>query len=194
MDAILLTPSNQADVGLVITYSAADLWRFPSDVHFELIAGELRALSFPLDYVHGKRTALLTLFLLQHIVENDMGDGFATATGFLIAHNPDTVKAPDFAFVSHARLPKVRGAGYVDAVPDLVLETRSPSDRDKLAKAKIDEWLHAGVSVVLDLNPALQTLTVYQNGTPPQTLTHTDTLSGLSVLPGFSLPLVRVFG
>jgi len=103
------------------------------------------------------------------------------------------VLAPDFAFVAADRLPPARGRGFVPVTPDLVLETRSPSDRGPAVLTKAQEWLDAGVRIVLDLDPVRRTLTVYRLGVEPVTLTPADALDGYDVLPDFSLPLSRLF-
>lgn len=144
------------------TYTAEELFAFPSDWHYELIRGKLRSLNMPAGARHGAKTNRVATFVSNFVYEHDLGECFAAETGFLIAQNPDTVLAPDFAFVSHARLPEELPGGYVRAVPNLVLETRSPNDRVREVSDKVREWLDAGVEVVLELNPAKQVLTVYR--------------------------------
>jgi Uma2 family endonuclease len=99
------------------------------------------------------------------------------------------VIAPDFAFISRARLTFARGGGYVRAVPDLVLETRSPSDRPREVAEKVQEWLGAGAKMVLELNPMKNILTIYRPGAEPIALGPEDSFDGAEILPGFSLPL-----
>lgn len=103
------------------------------------------------------------------------------------------MKAPDFAFVAVQRLPNPEGSGFVPVVPDLVIETRSPGDSMASVREKVQEWLDAGVRVVLALDSVAQTVTVYRPASAGQILTPSDTLAGLEVLPGFTLPLSRVF-
>lgn len=175
-------------------YTAEELLDLPPEWRFELIDGKLREMRLPGNAAHGAVTALFIVSVMPFIQAKDAGDGFATGTGFLLRRNPDTVKAPDFAFVSHERLQDVaRGASYLAAVPDLVLETRSPSDRAAGIQSKIHEWLTAGVRLVLDLDPEKKRMVVYQPETEPMTLEIDDTFDGGTVLPGFTLPLRRLF-
>ena len=44
----------------------------------------------------------LRLYLAQFVWENNLGDAYAAETGFLLTSDPDTVLAPDAAFVSEA--------------------------------------------------------------------------------------------
>lgn len=173
-------------------YSAEELLRFPASLRYELIKGQLRPMA-PTGDFHGSFTYDLGFEIGAFVRQNNLGRCFAAETGFLLRRDPDTVKAPDFAFISRERLTFPRTAGFVPVVPDLVLETRSPSDRNAAVAEKIHEWLDAGVRMALDLDPAKRTLRVYCPGIPPQTLTPNDTLQGGEVLPGFSLPLQRLF-
>ena len=161
--------------------------------HYELINGELREMS-PTGARHGRLSFRLPFYVTEYIYNHDLGEVFAAETGFLVSTNPDTVLAPDFAFVAHSRLPDPVPDGYIPVIPDLVLETRSPSDRPKAVAEKVGQWLALGVRLVWEMNPATQIVTVYTPGAEPQEVAAGGTLGGGDVLPGFALPLSRVFG
>ena len=127
------------------------------------------------------------------VLDNDLGECFTAETGFKIAQNPDTVRACDFAFVARERLPAELPKDYLPFAPDLVMETRSPSDTKRMVADKAAMWLLSGARLVWVLDPQAQTVTVYRSGQSPQVLTKSDTLDGADVLPGFTLALVRVF-
>lgn len=173
-------------------YTVAELTQFPPEWHYELIEGYLRPMMMPTGDTHGACTALFTAFVTIYVSEHKLGRVFAAETGFLLAENPDTVKAPDFAFVAKDRMPALTGK-YAKVVPDLVLETRSPNDRKAGVEEKINEWLSFGTSYVLDLNPAKETVMVYRPSEAPLTLTKSDTFTAEDILPGFTLPLTKVF-
>jgi hypothetical protein len=96
-----LTASNSPD--LTRTYTAGELLRFLSDWYYELIAGRLRPMHLPGDGAHGLYSARLCLPVMVFIRDHCLGDGFTANTGFLVARNPDTVKAPNFAHMARAR-------------------------------------------------------------------------------------------
>lgn len=173
-------------------YTAEQLHQFPADWHYELIEGYLRPMMMPTGDMHGSCTALFTAFATLHILEHKAGDVFAAETGFLLSESPDTVKAPDFAYVAKGRMPTHTGK-YPKVVPDLVLETRSPSDRKAGVEEKINEWLSFGTKYVLDLDPAKEILIVYRPNEAPLTLTKNDTFTAEGILPGFFLPLTKLF-
>jgi Uma2 family endonuclease len=168
--------------------TAEELFSMPPDEHFELIQGELKE-KMPTGDEHGSLTFALSLEIGWFVRENRLGRCWAAETGFLVARDPDTVLAPDFAFLRAENVPAEMTRGYVRAVPDLVLETRSPNDRRREVTEKVQEWLDAGVSMVLELNPMKSILTVYRPGTEPLALGPEDSFDGGEVLPGFSLPL-----
>jgi len=67
--------------------------------------------------------------LAQHVEENGLGAVFAAETGFLLEGNPDTVRAPDVAFVRRDRVEEVgETAGFFPGPPDLAVEVVSPGD------------------------------------------------------------------
>lgn len=175
-------------------YTADDLWRMGSDARFELIQGELRPMPPPAGDEHGNTTFDLGLEVGLFVRNHGLGRCYTAETGFVIARDPDTVLAPDFAFVAKARLPGPPGQKYVPVVPDVVLETRSPGDTPSEVAEKVANWLAAGVRLVWEMNLRDRTLTVYQPGdADPHMLGVSDILNGGDVLPGFSLPLARVF-
>lgn len=146
----------------------------------------------PTGGAHGSCAALFTTFATIYVIENKLGYVFAAETGFLLAEDPDVVKAPDFAFVTKDRMPPLTDK-YAKVASDLVLEVRSPSDRKAGTEEKIEEWLRYGVRYVLDLDPVKETLHVHRPGAEPTMLTKADSFIAEDILPGFALPLSKVF-
>jgi Uma2 family endonuclease len=75
----------------------------------------------------------------------------------------------------------------------LVVEVRSPSERWGELFAKIGEYLQAGVRVVIALDPATATASVYRPDELPQIFHNGDALVVPDVLPGFLVPVLRLF-
>ena len=79
--------------------TAEELLRLPDDDRrLELIEGALREMP-PAGAEHGTVAFHIAALLQRHITAHDAGRGFAAETGFLLARDPDTVRAPDAAFV-----------------------------------------------------------------------------------------------
>ena len=174
--------------------TAEELFEMPDDgFRYELVEGELRRMA-PAGYEHGTVALKLTIPLGQYVEENDLGDVFAAETGFLLKTNPDTVRAPDLAFVRRERVSQVGDTkSYGVGAPDLAVEVMSPSDRIGKVEEKVKAWLDAGARLVWVVSPKLRTVTVYRSLTDISVLTENDTLDGEQVVPGFRLPVARLF-
>ena len=174
-------------------YTATDLERLSDEGHrYELIQGGLRPMS-PSGGPHGDATSRVSFYINGVVYGDDLGMTFAAETGFVVGHDPDTIKAPDFAFVSYERLPASLPEGYVPLVPDLAVETRSPSDTGREVAEKVEEWLLAGVKIVWVIEPRKRTITTHRLGRSPRVVGIGDTLDGEDVLPGLSVPVERIF-
>ena len=113
--------------------------------------------------------------------------------GFTLARNPDTVRAPDIAYVSRERLDGPVPHGFGEFAPDLAVEIQSPTDRPGAVLAKVGGWLTAGSHLVWVVDPIRQLVTVYRADGSQTLLGVHDVLRGESLLPGFSLSLDELF-
>lgn len=175
-------------------WTADELFCLPDDgFRYELVNGELRQM--PLHGAeHGYYTSLISASLGVFVYARQIGECFAAGTGFLLAQDPDTVRAPDCAFVARQRLSAVMPQGYLPLAPDLVVETRSPEESESAFAETIAAWLQAGTRLVWAVDPSSRTLTVYRAGKEPRVLRRPDdTIEGEEVLRGFGLPLSRLF-
>ncbi len=174
--------------------TAEDLERVPDDgFHYELVGGELRRMA-PSGYTHGKVVVRLTWRLAQYVEGRGLGAVAAAETGFLISSNPDTVRAPDVAFISRQRLEAVGEVeGYWPGAPDLAVEVVSPSDTYAGVKEKVADWLAAGTRMVAVVDPRQRRVTVYRSLTEVLVLNQDDTLNGGEVVPGWTMPVSELF-
>ncbi len=109
--------------------TADDLWNLSRNgVRHELVQGELRTMP-PSGGEHGVTVVNLTLPLGGHVKAGQLGLVFGAETGFLLARNPDTVRAPDIAFVRRERIPATGiPRAYWPGAPYLAVEIVSPGD------------------------------------------------------------------
>src|SRR5437899_1541862 len=98
------------------------------DKRVELVRGVLRVRE-PAGFRQGRVVAALTRRLTDHVEANYIGQVYAGDTGFTLARGPDTVRAPDIAFLRRERIPDPEPPGYPDLAPDLAVEVLSPSNR-----------------------------------------------------------------
>lgn len=138
---------------------------------------------------HGARSARLLHVVRDFVVRHDLGDVFAQDTGFKIEHDPDTVRAPDVAFVARDRLGQIPDEGYAELAPDWVAEILSPGDRPGEVLEKVGQWLSAGVRLVWVLDPLRSHVRVYRPDGTVSTVGAEEELDGEDVFPGFRCPL-----
>ena len=158
-----------------------------------LVRGELVMMS-PAGEEHGVIVMNLSAPLSTLVRRKGLGRVFGAETGFVIARDPDTVRAPDVAFVRAERLSPTPGKGFFPGPPDLAVEVVSPSDRASEVLAKMHEWLDAGCRTVWLVDPETRTVTVYRSRSQIRVLATSDSLSGEDIVPDFSIPITEVFG
>ncbi len=174
--------------------TAEELWRLPDDgMRHELVRGELRTMP-PGGFEHGEYTSDLDTSLKQHVRANRLGRVVTGDPGFKLTEDPDTVRAPDVAFVSNERLAGLgRVRGYFPGAPDLAVEVISPHDLYTEVDGKVAEWLEHGTRMVLVTNPRRRTVAVHRPGQPVRILGMDDVLDGEDVVPGWTLPVRELF-
>jgi Uma2 family endonuclease len=186
-------PSDMSTATELLT--ADDLLKKPHDGYrYELVKGEL--IKEPsAGNIHGKRAMRLGWRLAQHVEGNDLGVVFAAETGFRLATDPDTVRAPDVAFVTRTRIEEAgEFEGFWPGAPDLAVEVISPGDLYIEVEEKVEEYLNAGARAVWVVDPRRRTITIYRSLTEITILTENDTIEGGDIIPGFSCPVAEVFG
>jgi len=174
--------------------SADELLALPDDNRrHELVAG-LDVSEPPASFRHGDIAAEVFTRLSEYVRPRDLGRVVSTETGFLLARNPDTVRAPDVAFVSRSSIERAGAVrGYFPGAPDLAVEVLSPSERPADVHAKIGDYLAAGSRLVWVIDPASRQVRVHRSLLQPSILDETAMLVGDEVLPGFSVRVGRLF-
>lgn len=174
--------------------TAGELLRMPDDdFRYELVEGELRKM-VPAGSTHGRIAINITTPLDQYARNEDLGVVFAAETGFHIASDPDTVRAPDVAFVRRERAEATGDIeGFWPGAPDLAVEVLSPNDTYAEVEEKVFDWLDAGTQMVLVVNPRKRTVTIYRSRDDIVVLTEDDIIDGGNVVPGWTLPVRAVF-
>lgn len=170
------------------------------DARTELLRGQL-VVREPPGYRHGDVAARILLAIGAHLADERRHLGWsklrgrllAAETGFTLQRNPDTVRAPDVAYVRAERLPTEELPGYAEFAPDLVVEVRSPSDRAGRVLAKVADWLDAGTLLVWTVDPARHSAHVYRADGSESMLDANASLSGEDVIPGLVIQLSDLF-
>jgi Uma2 family endonuclease len=164
-----------------------------ANVHAELIKGIVEEYPVPF-FKHGMICMEIAWLLKNPVFQNDLGRVAPNDSWIKTGSNPDTVRGADVCFFSYDRLPKGEvPEGLLPNPPDLVIEVRSPSDRWNDLFIKVGEYLKTGVRVVVVLDPSSTTASVYRDDEIQQVLHNSDPLTLPDVLPGFSVPVDRLF-
>ena len=174
--------------------TADELLAMPDDGYrYELIKGELIRMA-PAGFHNGEVAMNIGATLHEHVKRKKLGRVYAAETGFILSRGPDTVRAPDAAFIRRERVEKVgKQKGYWIGPPDLAIEVVSAGDTVSEVEEKVEEWIVAGTSLVWVVSPKLHTITVYRSLTDILTLTEKDVLDGGEVVPGFQIKVSEIF-
>ena len=143
---------------------------------------------------HGQICSKIDRLVGNHADQHQLGHVVANDSGVIIERGPDTVRGPDVAFYSYSRVPPgPLPEGYLDVVPELTFEVRSPTDRWSRILGKVSEFLDAGVTVVCVLDQVSETVQVYRIDELPRTLHNSDELHLPDILGDFRVAVQRFF-
>jgi len=179
-------------------FTAADLQLMPTDlpsgpIDFELDNGRLVFIMVPPGNTHG---AAQSNIVTQLKVQGELkGHGKArTEVGIVLWRDPDRVVTPDVFFVAKKSLPiNTSREGYLETIPELVVEIRSKNDSLKYIERKVKHYLQAGVEVVWVADPSTKTVAAHTADGQITTFDDGAILTLPSIIPDFSMPVADVF-
>ena len=171
--------------------TAEELLHAPELGRCELVRGDLMMMS-PAGFEHGRIVSRLCYRIERFVEQHGLGVVTGAETGFHIARNPDTVRAPDVGFVRTERVPEATVSGFFDGPPDLAVEVLSPDDRPRAVAAKVEDWLTAGCLAVWVVDPAKCVVTIHRRGAAQRVFSESDELDGGDALPGFRVSVAEI--
>jgi Uma2 family endonuclease len=134
------------------------------------------------------------IYLLHSYLEgNDLGE--VTAPDGTMRLMPGLIRIPDVSFISHQRgadCPNP-GAPIPDLAPDLAIEVLSEGNTPAEMERKLKEYFFCGVRLVWLVDPRRRTVAVSRAPDQSIVLSEGQELTGEPVLPGFRLPVARIF-
>ena len=143
--------------------------------------------------VHGLVAGRITRLLDVFVDAADLGGVFAADAGFVLARNPDTVRAPDVGFVRKDRLLRKYPPGFFPGPPDLAVEVTSPSDSFTEVHEKALSWIEHGARLVWVVDPIAQRVSEYRSSREARLLGLGDELDGGEVVRGFRVRVRDLF-
>ena len=173
-----------AEATTVIT--AEELFARGSSERAELIRGELVEMS-PTGFEHGRFISKVATAFVFYLDKNPIGEWVTGETGFILERDPDTVRAPDLAFLAADRVPSGPHPKFRDGTPTIAVEIVSPADRLTEVMQKADQWLNAGCQSVWLIDPQREKATICRLADGQLQATDTDEIVEPELLPGFAL-------
>jgi Uma2 family endonuclease len=159
--------------------------------------GELIVMS-PTGGEAGRKNSRLTQQLRNWADLDATGEVFDSSTVFALPSGAK--RSPDASWVKLERwntLSLKQKQGFPPLTPDFVIELVSPSDvknqRYEDLQDKMQEYLDNGVKLGWLIEPSAKLVEIYRPGQPVEIYNNPQTLSGESILPGFSLDLTKIF-
>lgn len=164
------------------------------DVRAELVRGDV-VCEPPAGFEHGAWTTEVGYALRRYVEDHPLGVVCGAETGFVLSRDPDTVRAPDAAFVTRDRAERfAEKEKFFEGAPDLAAEVVSPGDSRREVAEKVRDYLAAGSRLVWVIDPRRRTVTVHRPEVDPEALGPDDILEGGDLLPGFSISVHRLVG
>jgi Uma2 family endonuclease len=176
--------------------SADEFARRYDGQHVEYVNGQVREVPMA-GGKHGKVCYRAAKLIGNFVDDNALGHMFINDTFVKVPQrgDPERVYGADVCFVSFARLAKDAEVpdGVIPVTPELVVEVRSPSDSWSDAVSKMLDYIRAGVSVVVILDPATRSASVYRDQVRQEIFEADQNLVLPDVLPGFAVPVAALF-
>jgi Uma2 family endonuclease len=138
--------------------------------------------------------AIQIAYLFERFLEdNDLG--IVLGADGMMRLCPGLVRIPDVSFVAWKQLPgrRVPRVSMLKLAPDLAVEVLSPSNTAEEMDRKLHDYFSAGVRLVWYVDPAARTVRVFTSVKSSSLLREGDELTGGTVLPGFAVPVARLF-
>jgi len=174
--------------------TAEELFLMPDDDRpVELVDGEL-VWTTPTGYKHGHLVGLVYGALQDHVRSIGAGEVLAGEPGFVLRRSPDTVRAPDVAYIDASMIPgpddELR---FIEGAPDLAVEILSPTQSRASVDDKAQEYIAAGCRLAWVIYPQSRTASVWRADGTTEHFPPDGSLRGEDVLPGFELRLADLF-
>lgn len=178
--------------------TTADLLAIPEDGRRRwLIRGELRENGMTIrNRFHSIAMANLTTFVnnWRFTLPELRGQVVCGEAGVILPGDPETTVGVDVAYVPpDVMIRQTDDTTLIEGVPTLVVEILFPSDKQQEIKEMLAAFRAAGVPMMWVVDPDDRTVTIHRPGELPTLVNAKQDLDGGDVLPGFRVPVARLF-
>ena len=182
----------------VAPLTTADLLALPSDgMERWLIAGELRERPMNVrNRFHSRVVTRVAKFLDNWLDDQPAprGQVLAGDAGVRLAEEPETTVGVEVLLVTAEVLAaQTEEVTIIAGIPTLVVEVLSPNTTIDDLNEKIDAYLMAAVPLVWVIDPHRRTVTVITPADEPILFNVRQELTAEPHLPGFRVPVARLF-
>ncbi len=135
------------------------------------------------------------VFQLRQWAKTEGRGAVGDSSGIFVLPN-GARRAPDASWTLRTRiqqLPQSKRKPFYHLCPDFVIELKSPSDRLRTLKAKMQEYVENGAQLGWLIDPETRSITIYRPNEQPETLTNIDSLTATEPLTNFTLHLAEVW-
>jgi Uma2 family endonuclease len=164
------------------------------DLFFEMTAeGEIIVMP-PTYSLTGARNAEIGGQLRTWAKSDGRGIVCDSSSGFVLPNGAR--RSPDAAWTLKSRIEQLEPASrerYWRLCPDFVIELQSSTDRPRVLREKMREWLANGAQVGWLIDPDQRSVAIYRPNGEPETRTDLDSIAGEGPVAGFVLELSSVW-
>lgn len=145
----------------------------------------------------GAIESYLAIVLSRHlglfVDEHDLG--ILLGPDGMLRFSPKRIYLPDISFISWSQNPmrELQKQPIADLYPELAVEILSPSNTPREMKNKRADYFAWGTRLVWQLEPIAQSMEIFKAPEESFVVEVDEVLDGGEVLPGFSLPMAKLF-
>ncbi len=142
---------------------------------------------------HAKIEGMIIGVLTAFLETNDIGSVLGSSATYNFGDNLPK-RQPDVSFISYEKLAEFNDE-EITVAPDLAVEIVSKDDKSFEIETKVRQYQQAGVKLIWVIYPLSRTVAVYRpaSGLIPEILSDKAELDGENILPGFKLPVSKLF-
>ena len=175
---------------ILLTGEEFDNYPFEEDKRYELDQGELIEMTRPA-YRHNRVLARLLFELTAYLEKKRVGEALLSEN--LYALSPDTRRSPDVAVILGNRYEELKDAKVISIIPEIAAEVLSPSETPRMIHRKLKQYFAAGVKEVWLVDPDAREVEIRTGPALPNRALKIGEAMTSKLLPGFKLPLKKLF-
>lgn len=142
----------------------------------------------------GNRNFNMAAHLWVWAEQDGTGIGFDSSAGFTLPNG--ATRSPDAAWIRSEpwdALSEAEQASFSPICPDFVIELKSASDSLTKLKKKMEEWIENGACLGWLIDRKKWQVYIYRPDREPEILDAPQQVSGDPELPGFRLPMAKIW-